>query len=259
MKRIVCLLASLLGVGALPALAQEHGWSGNCSVDVWNKYVGWTGTVANHDPAVQSSCTVTEPVSGIHVGFWGTFSLPAALNSGTLNSQPGQQMNYHLGWSRTYGDWNVLAQFAYWDLVPLMESTLDRGEVMVRLENRIHHSENLDLYAYGKARWVIFWEDVHPEIDTALGTRAKYVLTSSLFSTNDVLSVSPFAEVIRDDGGSYKNIDSGYLWHTGGSLNWEVTPHVTIRPVQVRVEGPLAEYNDKKIEAVFGTGITYKW
>lgn len=260
MKRIVFgVLALLLScVGAIPARA-EGGLSGTCSVEVWNKYLGWTNTVANHDTAFQPSCTVTESSSGLYAGFWGTFSLPAAFNSGTINSQPGQQLNYYLGWSRTYGDWTVLAQFAYWDLVPLLEATLDRGELMVRVENNFYHSDDLDMYAYGKARWLIFWENIHPEIDTALGFRAKYVLADSLLFGNDALSITPYAEVIRDDGGGYKGVDSGYLWHTGGSANWDVTKNVTIRPVQVRVEGPISEYNDKKVEAVFGTGLTFKW
>lgn len=260
MKRAAfCLLVLLLSsVDPIPAMA-EDGWSGTCSVDVWSKYLGWTDTVANHDPAFQPNCTVTEPLSGMFAGFWGTFSLPAAFNSGTINSQHGQQLNYYLGWSRTYGDWTVLAQFAYWDLVPLLGTALDRGELAVRVENKVYHSENLDLYAYGKARWLIFWENIHPEIDTALGFRAKYVLMDSLFFNDDALSLSPFVEVVRDDGGGYKGVDSGFLWHTGGSVNWDVTKSVTIRPIQLRAEGPISDYNHKGVEVVIGTGVTVKW
>jgi hypothetical protein len=274
-RRLLLALAivTLTNVGAITAKAQEvepevadragealpvapnpeATWSGTCSLDIWNKYLGGSSPgVIDNDPSLQPTCTLFHNPTGLYAGVWAALDV---TDLGDLQNGGGHEVDYYIGWARELGDgWYVRLQAAYWDVPSIASGSAqnDSGEVLVRLKKDLSVFESLKPAVYGQIAWQADWSDPRAEFDAETGIELTIPLS-------DQWSISTFAEVIFDQGTS--EAQSGFYWHTGGAVSWDVDKHVTFRPVQVRVMGPLSEnwHGGKKTETVFGTGIDFKF
>lgn len=246
---IVSVLVTLI-LGLQPLKAEEPRWSVSLSTDYMSQYVGFNnGGVFYDSPMFQTDLYVGHK-SGFHADIWWA----TGLNPNLIDSGFDDEIDVNLGFGREISCFGQKIVFdlgvGYWDMFKVLGST--RNDIIhpyVEIGYPVAVSTNLVFTPYLKWDGYLlpFETDFEEGTFMTIGTKYRWDFMKKF-------SLTGLTAIGHDDGGF--GFQSGFIWKLYGSLEYTVSKHLKIRPLQIQYYVPI-DVSDRKPQWVIGTGVTF--
>ncbi len=251
MKRSVHWQLMAFIVIFMAAIGENYGadsWrpEGTVSSLLANQYLGFgSGAVLSKDPALQTDALITFK-NGLYADFWISRSLVGKWDDGSL----GNEVDYGVGWKgNLVTNLSVNLGVTYFDEPRAFK--LGAGDIIYGHAFLTRDFKYLSL-SLGYENYTTM-----PNSGFEGGHLVSFGAGTYKLICHEKIGLRASAAIVYDTG--TLGTDAGFLFRGSDGLDWNISKIFTFNVVGINWYIPLTPRDDRVINAVFYTGITFKF
>lgn len=228
----------------VPEAGSESWFSLTTTVEIWSKYIFSIGTVGSDKPVIQTDWFVTLP-KGFYADLWTSNGFDGDWSGGFDD-----EIDYTVGWTTTAFTVDLDIALTYWQLFDLGEGDGDALVPSVKLSRSFKLSEAHSITPYTK------FETLFIHNDSASNGWTVYAGVTHEWTISDRWSLSQELSAAYDDG-VFRG-EAGAIGRYAAKLSYQCSEQLSVG-LGLKLFVPIADFNDRETEIVFGLTASFKF